>query len=288
MNVTVLALLPTSWLLGSACAAVPQQDPGVEGRITAMLREVSASRMREANTRLVSFGTRHVLSSTSDPAKGTGAARKWLHETMESFVPMSGGRLTVETEVFEVPSIRLRQNVKIVNIVATLRGVSDPDRVYVVGGHYDSRNSRGTDGVNRAPGANDDGSGTCVALEACRVMCKYPFAATIKFVCYDGEEQGLLGSEAHAKALQEAGVDVDGMITNDIVGNTLGMDGKRRRGYLRCFSYSATGNDSKGRSLARAATTATCLCRSGSSTRTSSGRSPTPKPPATRASRWES
>ena len=48
-------------------------------------------------------------------------------------------------------------------------------------------------------------------------------------------------------------VNVDGMITNDIVGNTLGMDGKRRRDYLRAFSYSPTGNDSPGRNLARVA-----------------------------------
>jgi hypothetical protein len=93
-----------------------------------------------------------------------------------------------------------------------------------------------------------------VVLEACRVMCRHRFAATIKFVAYDGEEQGLLGSEGHASALADAEAKVDGMITNDIVGNTLGMDGKRRRDDLRCFSYSATGNDSVGRSLARAAT----------------------------------
>ena len=76
------------------------------------------------------------------------------------------------------------------------------------------------------------------------------------FVAYDGEEQGLLGSRAHAKALAEADVQVDGMITNDIVGNTLGMDGIRRTDYLRSFSYAPRGNDSFGRSLARAATRA--------------------------------
>ena len=44
------------------------------------------------------------------------------------------------------------------------------------------------------------------------------------------------------------------MITCDIVGNTLGMDGARYDRHLRCFSYAASGNDSLGRSLARAAT----------------------------------
>lgn len=254
MTATLLTMLLSALPPGSAPIVDQQQVPDIESRIARILAAVRAENMKKVNSSLVSFGTRHVLSSTTDPNKGTGAARVWLHKTLESFVPASGGRLSVKSEVYEVPSMRLRQTVKIVNIVATLRGVSDPDRVYVVGGHYDSRNGRGTDGANRAPGANDDGSGTCVVIEACRVMCKYPFPATIKFVCYDGEEQGLLGSEAHAKALSDAEVNVDGMVTNDIVGNTMGMDGKRRRGYLRCFSYSATGNDSLGRSLARVAT----------------------------------
>jgi hypothetical protein len=140
------------------------------------------------------------------------------------------------------------------NIVATLRGTSDPDRVYVVGGHYDSINARNDDSEGLAPGANDDASGTAVVVEACRVLAGVELAATVVFVCYDGEEMGLLGSTEHAERLAAAKVAVDGMITNDIVGNTLGMDGVRRRDWLRCFSYAPRGNDSNGRSLARAVT----------------------------------
>ena len=63
----------------------------------------------------------------------------------------------------------------------------------MVGGHYDSINGNQRDAERDAPGANDDASGTAVVCEACRVMCATPFRATIKFVCYDGEEMGLLG-----------------------------------------------------------------------------------------------
>ena len=74
------------------------------------------------------------------------------------------------------------------------------------------------------------------------------------FVAYDGEEQGLLGSQVQATEFAKAGARVDGMLTCDIVGNTLGMDGARYDGVMRCFGDAPTGNDSSGRSLQRAVT----------------------------------
>ena len=232
------------------------QSP-IEEVIASRVEVVEAAKLEQSVRDLVAFETRQVLSSTSETGRGTGAARTYLEQRFAELVPLSGGRLTVEREVYRAPSRRLGQEVELVNIVATLRGVSDPERIYVVGGHYDSINSDPRDAEGAAPGANDDGSGTALVLEACRALCGVPWAATILFVCYDGEEMGLLGSTAHAQALAEAGAVVDGMITNDIVGNTMGMDGVRRDDYLRCFSYAPRGNDSRGRSLARAATYAT-------------------------------
>ena len=228
----------------------------INAKVAGMIQKLDAKDLKKTIHDLVGFGTRHVASATDSKERGTGAARSYLEARMKSFIAQSGGRLSVARESFKMPSRRVGGDVEVVNIVATLMGTTDPDRVYVVGGHYDSRNGNGRDGRNDAPGANDDGSGTAVAVELCRVMSTSEFVATIKFVCYDGEEIGLLGSGAHAKALAEDEVKVDGMITNDIVGNTLGMDGVRRTGYLRCFSYAATRNDSRGRSLARAASLA--------------------------------
>jgi len=235
--------------------ASPQGDAeqGIEARVAAMTGRVEAANLRRSVESLVSFGSRHVLSAGEDAGRGTGAARSYLEDQLRAMVSRSGGRLSVSRQAHAVSARRLGQEIEVVNVVATLRGVSDPDRIYVVGGHYDSINGDNRDATDPAPGANDDASGTAAVLEACRVMCEVPFAATILFVCYDGEEMGLLGSTAHAAALRAAEAEIDGMITNDIVGNTLGMDGVRRRGYLRCFSYAPRGNDSSGRSLARAA-----------------------------------
>jgi hypothetical protein len=205
---------------------------------------------------LVRFETRHVLSKTDHPEIGTGAARRYLEDRLRALIPASDGRRSVSRDNNEVDCARrgMPRKVTVVNVVARLAGATDPERVYIVGGHYDSRNSDGADGSRAAPGANDDGSGTAVVVEACRVMCASMFTATIEFVCYDGEEQGLLGSSAHAERLAREGVRVDGMITNDIVGNTLGMDGVRRDDWIRCFSFAPRDSDSTGRSLARAAT----------------------------------
>jgi hypothetical protein len=239
----------------AALVAAPAlaQVEAVRSTLAEAVKEVSAARIEATVRKLCDFGTRHPLSRTDSDTIGTGAARKWLRASYEEIAKQSGGRLTVALQTETVPCMRpgMPQQIEIVNVIATLPGTTDPERVYVVGGHYDSRNGKGEDGENAAPGAVDDASGTAVAMEVCRVLSRHEFAATIVFVAYDGEEQGLLGSKAHAEQMVEDGAKVDGMITCDIVGNTTGMDGLRYRDYVRCFSYAPSGNDSFGRSLAR-------------------------------------
>lgn len=245
-------LLPLLTVLPLAAQQAP--PPAIEATVRELLAQVDPAQIEATVRSLAGFGTRHVLSATDAEHRGTGAARAFLQRQFEAIAKQSDGRLSVALQDQEVDCARpgMPRRVRVVNVVATLRGSSDSGRVYVVGGHYDSRNGDGADGRRDAPGANDDASGTAVALEACRVLSRRPWPATILFVAYDGEEQGLLGSKAHAEALAAAGTAVDGMIACDIVGNTLGMDGERRRDAVRCFSYSQTGNDSSGRSLARA------------------------------------
>ncbi|MFO1076713.1 MAG: M20/M25/M40 family metallo-hydrolase [Planctomycetota bacterium] len=247
--------LPIVCSLAGALVAQGEVAP-IGDRVAAMLREIDAARLEHSVRTLVGFGTRHVLSRTDSDTEGTGAARKWLRAEFERIAAGSDGRLTVALQDEMAPCTRrgMPAEIRVVNVIATLRGATDPGRIYVVGGHYDSRNGDGADGKQRAPGAVDDASGTAVALEACRVMAKQRFAATLVFVAFDGEEQGLVGSGAHAKSLRAADAGVDGMIGCDIVGNTRGMDGKVYDRHVRCFSYAATGNDSYGRSLARACT----------------------------------
>ena len=90
--------------------------------------------------------------------------------------------------------------------------------MYLVTGHYDTRETDVMNTHDPAPGANDDASGTAVSLKAARVLSRLKFPATIVFVCVAGEEQGLNGSRHLAKLAKEQGWQLEGVLNNDIVG----------------------------------------------------------------------
>ncbi|MCM2579917.1 M28 family metallopeptidase [Streptomyces meridianus] len=211
------------------------QRPGPELR--SLLREIDPKRIEATVRRLVSFGTRHTLSTQDDPKRGIGAARDWIHAEMKRYAAQSGGRMTVELQSYvQEPASRIPVATRITNIVATLRGTTEPDRVYVVSGHYDSRASDVMDTTSDAPGADDDASGVAVAMELARVMATRRTAATVVFAAVAGEEQGLYGSTHMAEQFEAADADVQGMFTNDIVGSSRADDGTRDPYTIRLFA----------------------------------------------------
>lgn len=153
--------------------------------------------------------------------KGATAAAEWLRGEFEGYAKECGGCLEVKTDEFtQEPGPRVPAPTKITNVYAVLRG-TDPanaGRIFVVSGHYDSRNSDINDAQRLAPGANDDASGTAVSLECARVLSKHRFPATIIFLTVAGEEQGLYGSAHFAKMAKAAGWDLEAVLNNDIVG----------------------------------------------------------------------
>ncbi len=202
-----------------------------------MLDRADPGRIEKDIRTLAGFGTRHTLSDTKDPRRGIGAARRWLAGELES---ISGqfhqGRLKVELIPHRVaPGKRVPQGAEVVNVVATLPG-SDPDRLVVLSGHYDSRRSDPMDASGDSPGANDDGSGTAAVLEAARLLGGLKPRATLVFLCVAGEEQGLLGAAAQAKLWKEQGKTVEAMFTMDIVGGATGTSGEKEPWRLRVFS----------------------------------------------------
>jgi hypothetical protein len=226
-------------------AATPR-DPVIEAALT----EVSAARIKARVERLAGFGTRHTLSETASETRGIGAARRWIKAEFDAISARNGGRLKVELDSFvQPPARRVPKATELVNVVATLPG-KRPEaagRTIVVSGHYDSIPTiRGdeTDPNIDAPGANDDASGTAVVLELAEVLASREFDATIVFLAVAGEEQGLLGSGHFAEAAKAAGRDIEAMITNDIVGNTEGGDGRRDNRTIRVFSEGLPAADS--------------------------------------------
>lgn len=80
------------------------------------------------------------------------------------------------------------------NVIATQQGQSDPESYIIISGHYDSYSSN----INDAPGADDNASGTSAVLEAARILSKYNFDFTIRYIAFDAEEIGLDGSAHYA------------------------------------------------------------------------------------------
>lgn len=248
-------LLPVLSLPVSKAQQV-QVSPKLNPQIEKIISEISAKNIEASIRKLVSFGTRHTLSSQDDPNRGIGAARRWIKAEMDRYSQESGGRLVVtEDEFMQPPTQRIPKETKLVNIVATLPGTQaeSKDRMYVVSGHYDSCVcSQGmTDAESDAPGASDDASGTAAVMEMARVMSKYQFDATIVFMAVPGEEQGLLGAHHWAEEAKKKNLNIAAMFTNDIIGNTLGGNGVRDNARVRLFSEGVPTTETEAEARAR-------------------------------------
>src|SRR5947209_6116484 len=222
--------------------------------ITEVIKSGSAEHIRQTIEKLVSFHTRHTLSvnnpGAADSDKGIVAARNWIKSEFERYSADCGGCLEVKTDTFveqppkpgtlpEGRKPRIIAPTEIQNVYAILKG-ADPAqarRIYLVTGHYDSRNSDPVNSTDQAPGANDDGSGTAVSLECARVLSKHKFPATIIFLTVAGEEEGLNGSSHFAKMAKSEGWQLEGVLNNDIVGgNRTPGDTQQNSNWIRVFS----------------------------------------------------
>jgi hypothetical protein len=202
-----------------------------------LLEEIDPARMRATIEKLVSFGTRHTLSSQTDPNRGIGAATNWYFEQMQAIAATSGGRMTVEKQSFIQPvASRIPVPTQITNVIATLHGSSSPERIYVVTGHIDSRVTDVMNFTDDAPGADDDGSGVAAVMEMARVLATRAPEATIVLAAVAGEEQGVYGSDFMAKQFKAAGADIQGMFSNDIIGASNADDGTTDPRHVRLFA----------------------------------------------------
>jgi Zn-dependent M28 family amino/carboxypeptidase len=198
--------------------------------------QVSLLKLRSTLEKLVSFGTRHTLSSQTDPKRGIGAALKWAEEEFGRYSKECGGCLTIVTPSDMVTGRRVPNPTLVKNVFAIQRGTTDPNRVVIISGHIDSRVSDVMDFTSDAPGANDDGSGTAAVIEAARVLSEHKFPATIVYAVLSGEEQGLLGGKIMADYAKAQGWQVVANLNNDIIGNSCGSDGHCDPGHVRIFS----------------------------------------------------
>jgi hypothetical protein len=220
-----LALMLLAAAASLAQGDKPEAAMKADPQIAAALRQISGQRIQATIEKLVSFGTRSTLSAQDDASiqagRGIGAAREWIKAEFERYSKDCGGCLEVKTDSFlEQPADRIQAATQITNVYAVLKGTNaaNAQRMVLVTGHYDSRNSDTLDVKGDAPGANDDASGAAVSLECARVLSKLKFPATIIFLTVAGEEQGLNGSRHFAKTAKDGGWDLEAVLNNDIVG----------------------------------------------------------------------
>ena len=219
----VLAMLPCLLLIGAT-------PPAPDAQLRSMVQPVSAKSLRAYVGKLVSFGTRHTLSSQTDPRRGIGAAVRWAEAEMKGF-----GLETLQT-CDTVTGRRVPTPTRVCNAVAIQRGTERPNDVVIITAHIDSRVSDVMDATKDAPGANDDGSGTAAVIEAARVLSKHKFPGTIVYAALSGEEQGLLGGKIMADYAKAQGWNVIANLNNDIIGNSCGSDGVCNGKQVRVFS----------------------------------------------------
>lgn len=179
-------------VLRTPAPAAPQAaDPMIQQMVDA----VSSSTIDSNVQRLQNFVTRY---STTDSCQ---AAANWIKATFESY--------GIDSVYFHHYSSSYKDNV-----VAVIPGVANPDKMVVIGGHYDSSTST----TSNCPGADDNASGTVCVLECARILSQYQFDYTLIFIAFSGEEQGLYGSDAYATEAAARGDDIIGMISVDMIG----------------------------------------------------------------------
>lgn len=222
------------------CIIFSQARLKKDDEITKYVSEVNADSLKSYINKLVSFHTRHTLSTVDDQNKGIGAARNWVLKKFKQYSKNSGGRMEVylQQQDLQPDGKRVDQGVNLGNPIAYLKGTDLNDkRIFLISGHLDSRV---TDIMNRtsfAPGANDDGSGVSAVIEAARILSKSSFPATIIFVAFSGEEQSLLGSKMLAEKAKKEGLQIEAVLNNDMIGNVkAGETGETNDRTLRVFS----------------------------------------------------
>lgn len=203
-----------------------QTDPA----IAAIVSSVDSTRIQNTVLTLEAFGTRNSCSTSAPAGQGVNAARDWIF-SQYSAIP----GLQVRLDPFVHGACPTAPTA---NVIAWLPGTGHPERLVIIGGHYDSRTINVFDTTSAAPGANDGGAQTAVVLEAARVLAAQPHDATLVFISFSGEEQGLFGSASIAANLTRyfPNPQVIAMLNTDIPGGDNTVNGPAELQHFRLYS----------------------------------------------------
>lgn len=189
-------------------AATFPAQVSLQASVTPLISKLSTSNMQSKLTTFANYQNRYYKSTYGKQSS------EWLLSQVQAVVTASGAT-GVTVRAFSHPS--WTQN----SVIATIPGVSA--NIIAIGAHQDSVNGN-SPSTGRAPGADDDGSGTFTILEALRVLltdakvAKGQAPNTIEFHWYAAEEGGLLGSQAIFTDYKNKGKVVKAMLQQDMTG----------------------------------------------------------------------
>lgn len=184
--------------------AKPRSRGSLITDIDSLMALVSVDSVRAYIQRLQDFQTRYTCTDSF------WAATQWIYDKFVSW--------GYEDVAFQVFPTGWECNYSR-NVIATKIGEVHPDRFLIMGGHCDAVVYDGGDPTVFAPGADDNGSGTAMAMEIARVLADTPFKQSVRFIAFGAEEQGLIGSWYYAVDALQRGEDIGLMINADMIGN---------------------------------------------------------------------
>ncbi|TFK39865.1 aminopeptidase [Crucibulum laeve] len=185
----------------SVAAAFP--TPSHQTQVKAILSTLSTANMQSNLAKLTAFNNRYYKSTTGADASA------WILSTIKS---IASSRSDISVAPFAHSWTQS-------SVIAKIPGTTASTPVTILGAHMDSINLNSpTSG--RAPGADDDGTGTVNLIEAFRALVAAGFkpSTPVEFHWYSGEEAGLLGSQAIATSYKNAGTKVKAFMELDMSG----------------------------------------------------------------------
>lgn len=173
-------------------------NPSIQGAVDS----VSESNLSGTVTTLQTINSRNSYSET-------------LHDA-EDFIAAS-----LAAYGFTITYQQFRPNMA-PNVIATWTPNADAKEWVVAGAHLDSRSEDNQSPTDRAPGADDNGTGSAAILEVARLINQTDVAHNrgLRLCLFTGEEQGLVGSRAIASLWAEEGANIYAMANADMLGYT--------------------------------------------------------------------
>lgn len=234
-------------LLGTSLTCLGQIPFRQSTDIALTVNKISIDSLHNTIDKLVSFHTRHNLSSKSKSDFGIGAAANYIESRLHS-IKKSHHKMSVERMTYKAggKGSRLLREVELSNIIATIKGESS--RTIVLLAHYDSRTDDNNDSLSFAPGADDNGSGVAALLEIARLLPKERLKCNVIIAFLSGEEHGLIGAEMLSRRAVEEKWNIVAVLNNDMIGNSTASEtGEKNNSVVRVFSD----NNEEIRQLAR-------------------------------------